>query len=204
MTHDAGGAPATTGPEPYRGRDDDEEHAAVRQHYEAFFDRDGEELVWPAGPAAHRLGAFRVLEIPPGERTQLWTYASIGAFALREPRHELLLLVAERTGRAVELVTIAAAYHQARGLRAGERIALGEPWLEGASCDALLASEPTPFGPALDRAPVGARAAARVLWLLPITPAERRFAAEHGAAELEQRFDDAPPEYWRRDRASIV
>jgi hypothetical protein len=190
-------------PTPYRGLDDDEEHAALRQHYEAYFDREGEEITWPHGPAAHRMGAFRVLEVPPNEHTPLWTYASIGAFALREPRLELLLLIAERSSRGVELVTIAAAYHQARGLRVGDRVALGEPWLEGATCDALLVSAPSPFGPALERAQAGARAV-RVLWLLPITPAERRFAGERGAEELEQRFDDSPPEYWRHDRASVV
>jgi hypothetical protein len=188
---------------PYRGLDDDEAHAAIRQHYEAYFDREGEELTWPHGPAAHRMGAFRVLEVAPGERTQLWTYASVGAFVLREPGLELLLLIAERSTRAVELVTIAAAHHQARGLRAGERIALGEPWIDGAMCDALLVSARTPFGAALERAQAGGRAV-QVLWLLPITPAERRFAAERGVEELEQLFDDSPPEYWRRDRASVV
>lgn len=195
--------PSSAAPEAYRGLDDDEDHAAVRQHVEAFFDREGEELTWPHGPAAHRMGPFRVLEVPPNERTRLWAYASVGAFALRDPCVELLLLAPERTPRGVELVTIAAAYHQANGLRAGDRFAIGEPWLPGATCDAFLVSAPHPFGESLERARGGAHPI-RILWLLPITPAERRFAHEHGVSELELRLEDAAPEYWRPDRPSTV
>jgi hypothetical protein len=185
---------------------DDETHAAVRMHYETFFDREGVELTWPHGPAAHRLGAFRVLEVPPNEQTALWTYASVGAFALGpgtgEPL-EFLLLTEQATERGVELVTMVAAYHHTGRLALGSRLPLGQPWLEGATCDAFLLSVPHPFGPTLETARVGERAV-RVLWLLPITSAERRFAAQHGLEALEQRLDDAPVEYWRADRPSVV
>jgi hypothetical protein len=195
--------PPPPAPEAYRGLDDEEDHAAIRQHIEAFFEREGEELTWPHGPAAHRMGPFRVLQIPPNERTRLWTYVSVGAFALRDPCVELLLLAEERTPRGVELVTIAAAFHQASGLRPGDRLPLGEPWLPGATCDAFLVCAPLPFGPTFERARGGAHPI-RILWLLPITAAERRFASERGVDELELRFEDATLEYWRRDRASVV
>jgi hypothetical protein len=188
---------------PYRGLDDDEDHAAVRQHYEAFFDREGEELTWPHGVGAHRMGAFRVLEVPPNERTPLFTYASVGAFALREPCIELVLLTGERSARAVELVATAAAYHQATGLSVGDRMPLGRPWLAGSTCDAFLVSPPHPLGATFERARGGTRPV-RVLWLMPITPAERRFAAENGVAELELRFEDAPVEHWVAGRPSVV
>jgi len=188
---------------PYLGRDDDEDHAAIRQHLEAFFDREGEELTWPHGVGAHRMGAFRVLAVPPNERTALHTYASIGAFALREPCVELVLLTAERSSRAVEIVATAAAYHHATGLRAGDRWVLGQPWLPGSACDAFLVSPPHPLGPTFERARGGTRPV-RMLWLLPITPAERRFAHENGVAELELRFEDAPIEFWAPGRPSVV
>jgi hypothetical protein len=187
----------------YRGLDDDEDHAALRQHYEAFFDREGEELTAQSSPFSHRMGAFRVLEVAPNDISPLWTYATIGAFALRTPAVEFALAVGERSARAVELLTIAAAHHQTRGLGPGDRLPLGEPWLDGATCDAFLVSDKHPLGTTFERARAGA-AAVRVLWLLPITPAERRYAAEHGTRELEQRFDDTPIEYWRRDRPSVV
>jgi hypothetical protein len=190
----------------YRGLDDDEDHAALRQHYEAFFDREGEELTSPSSPFSHKMGAFRVLEVPPNEATPLWTYATIGAFALRSPGAapvEFALSLDECSARAVELLTIAAAHHQTRGLSPGDRLPLGEPWLEGATCDAFLVSDKHPLGATFENAHVGTFAV-RILWLLPITPAERRYGADHGASELELRFDDAPVEYWRRDRPSVV
>jgi hypothetical protein len=193
-------------PEDYRGAGDDEAHDAIRQHYETFFDREGRELTWPRGPGAHRLGAFRVLEVPPNERTALWTYASVGAYAFTPPGEEaieLVLLTEQPTGRGVELVTLAATYHQTRRLQPGHRLPLGEPWLEGGTCDAFLVSRPHPFEATFGTIPLGARSV-RVLWLLPITPAERRFAGDHGVEALEQRFDDAVVEYWRPGRASVV
>jgi hypothetical protein len=190
----------------YTGLDDDEAHGAIRQHYETFFDRDGEELTWPHGAEVHRLGAFRVLQVPPNDQTGLWTYASVGAFALGQPGQdplEFFLLTQDATERGVELVTMVASYHHTRHLGLGQRLPLGEPWLEGATCDAFLVSLPYPFGPTLETARVGARLV-RVLWLLPITAAERRFASQQGLDALEQRFDDARIEYWRPDRASVV
>jgi hypothetical protein len=191
---------------PYAGFDDDEAHASVRQHYETYFDREGEELTWPHGPARGRLGAFRVLRIPPNEQTKLWTYASVGAFALGPndaEATEFLLLTQEATDRGVELVTLAADYHHSQRLALGSRLPIGEPWLEGATCDAFLVSLPYPFGPTLQKVRAGDRVV-RITWLLPITPAERRFAAQHGLEALEQTLDDAPVEYWRPDRPSVV
>jgi hypothetical protein len=191
---------------PYSGLDDDELHAGVREHYETFFDRDGEELIWPHGPARGRLGAFRVLRLPPNDETRLWTYASVGAFALGAPGTgplEFLLSMEEANDRGIELVTQVADYHHSQGLTLGHRLALGEPWLEGATCDAFLVSPPYPFGPTLATVRVGDRVA-RVLWLLPITAAERRLAALQGLDALEQRIDDARIEYWRADRPSVV
>jgi hypothetical protein len=191
---------------PYTGLDDDEAHAGVRQHYETFFDREGVELTWPHGPARARLGAFRVLRIPPNDQTNLWTYGSVGAFALgpsdAEPI-EFLLLTPAATDRGVELVTLAADVHHSQRLALGSRLLVGEPWLEGATCDAFLVSLPYPFGPTIQKVRVADRVV-RISWLLPITAAERRYAAQHGLEALEQTLDDAPVEYWRPDRPSVV
>jgi hypothetical protein len=43
-----------------------------------------------------------------------------------------------------------------------------------------------------------------VLWLLPITEAEKRYKNTAGLEALEQRFDEMELEYWRSDRASAV
>jgi hypothetical protein len=43
-----------------------------------------------------------------------------------------------------------------------------------------------------------------VLWLLPITKAERELKVKEGLEALEQRFDACALEYWIPDRASVV
>lgn len=44
----------------------------------------------------------------------------------------------------------------------------------------------------------------RVLWLLPITQAEKRYKDAAGVETLEQRFDAVGLEYGRPDRPSAV
>jgi Suppressor of fused protein (SUFU) len=194
-------------PQLYRGGEgDSERHAAMRSHYESFFDTAGREVYWPVGPAVHAMPGFRVLEIPPNAETALWTYASVGAFASARGRDtpvEFLLMTEAQTGRGVELVTMVAHYHLHHPLGLGHTLAIGEAWLPGASCDAFLVSPPYPFGPSLERAPLG-EGEAHVCWLLPVTPAERRFVKTHGVEALVAEFDLAQLRYWRPDRRSLV
>jgi hypothetical protein len=94
-------------------------------------------------------------------------------------------------------------YHLKEGLGLGHTFPIGEPWLPGSSCTSMLVSLPYPFGPELERCrtPMGD---VRVLWLLPITEAERQYKVTAGLLALEQRFDAAALEYWRSDRTSVI
>jgi hypothetical protein len=197
-------------PRLYRGdAGDSERHAALRSHYESFFDSAGRELTWPAGsagPAPHVVPGFRVLELPPNGETALWTYASMGVFASARGSDtpiEFLLMTERQTGRGVELLTMVVHYHLSQPLGLGHMLAIGEPWLPGASCDGFLVSLPYPFGPSFQRAPLG-EGEAHLYWLLPITAAERRFAKAHGVEALEAEFERAQVGYWVPDRRSVV
>ena len=75
--------------------------------------------------------------------------------------------------------------------------------MPGSSCDHMLVSLPYPFGPDLQACHVG-DLHVEVLWLLPITQAEREFKAASGQEALEQRFDEAALRYWDIRRASVV
>ncbi len=66
-----------------------------------------------------------------------------------------------------------------------------------------MVSLPYPFGPKLEWLESG-EVRTRVLWLLPITSAERAFLTSDGVNALEQKFDDAAIEYWDIDRPSVV
>ncbi|HVF60298.1 MAG TPA: suppressor of fused domain protein [Thermoanaerobaculia bacterium] len=179
----------------------------LRAHLSTFFSgHEATEDVWLEGPLAQRAPWFSVLRFAPGPRTPLWTYASIGASALDNPRDALLefvVVVEKPTRRAVELLTMTADYHADHGLGPGHTGGFGEPWLPGADCEDFLISLPYPFGPDLEICQLDDRHV-HFLWLLPITGAERRFAVDHGLEALEQRFESSGLRYWSKRRASVV
>jgi hypothetical protein len=155
---------------------------------------------------ARELARFFAETNAPPPRTSLWSYVSVGAIDLQPPseeRLEFLLCTPEQSDRAVELVTMAAWYHAKEGLGLGHTLPIGEPWLPGATCDCLLVSLPYPHGPELERLPLEG-GEGQVLWLLPITAAEREYKVTHGIEALEQLFDANELEYWDCDRPSVV
>lgn len=178
---------------------------AVVGHLETFFaGHPGKEERWSAGPLAQDED-FIVMRYAPGPKTDLWTYCSVGASlpALGAQRHEFFALSPRSDIRLVELVTMVAHYHRTEKLGPFHMFPIGEPWLDGASCDAFLVSLPYTFGPALERLD-SESVTARFLWLLPITSAERQFAKTNGVDALEERFDKARLEYWDIARRSVA
>lgn len=180
-------------------------NASVRQHLRRFFTgHTCEEHQWTLGRAVEELPRMRVAEFAPGPRTGLWVYVTVGAWEARAvPQLEFLIAAPEQDQRHIELVTMAAWYHGRRGLGAGHTLPIGEPWLPGSACEFFLVSLPYPFGPELEvcNLPDGHL---HVLWLLPITAAERGFKVREGVEALEQRFDECCLAYWAPDRASAV
>ena len=94
-------------------------------------------------------------------------------------------------------------YHRHKHLDCGHTLPIGEPWLPGSTCNHFLVSLLYPFGPKLENCEVAGEPM-RVLWLLPITAAERAFKVEYGLEALEQKFDDVGLEYWNPGRVSAV
>jgi hypothetical protein len=186
---------------------------AVHRHVEAFFDghevrmdlRDDETI-------QARLPGFRVIRVSPGPRSTLWTYVSAGCWdATHHGEHGLEFVLTGREEPSdldVHVLAITAYYHcnpddETYRLDIGHTVPLGEPYEPGASVDHLLVSLPYPFGPDLEVCDWDG-GHARLLWLLPITAAEKRFRHEHDLEALEQRFDDAKLHYWDLARPSVV
>jgi hypothetical protein len=131
-------------------------------------------------------------------------YATIGAWEARDDsRLEFLIIAPERDQRHVELLFMATWYHGRHCLGTGHTLPIGEPWLPGSACDHFLVSLPFPFGPRLEVCDFPDWHL-HVLWLLPITAAEREFKMREGQEALERRFDACALEYWVSDRASVV
>lgn len=177
----------------------------IRQHLQRFFaGHRCEEQVWTLGPAHAELPRLRVAEFGPGPKSDLWVYATIGAWEARDdPLLEFLIAGLHRDPRHIELLFMTAWYHRHHGLGAGHTFPIGEPWLPGSACDSFLVSLPYPFGPDLEICNFSDRHV-HLLWLLPITAAEREFKVREGWEALEQRFDEAAIEYWSPSRPSVV
>ena len=182
-----------------------EANAVVRQHIQQFFaGHSCEEFQWTLGRAVEELPRLRVVEFAPGPRTWLWVYATVGAWEARhDPRLEFLIAAPQRDQRHVELVTMAAWYHGRHRLGVGHTLPLGEPWLPGSALDHFLVSLPYPFGPDLEVCNLP-DSHLHVLWLLPITVAEREHKVREGAESLEKQFDACGLEYWNPHRLSAV
>ena len=180
---------------------------AVEEHVRRFFHgQQVEAFTWTAGPVLNANPHFRALRIAPAEPGGLWQYVSVGGWAAAEGQGrglEFVISTLAETPRAVELLAMVVYYHRSGRLGLGHTLPIGEPWLAGSACDHLLVSLPYPFGPDLQTCHVGDRHV-DVLWLLPITQAERDFKAAHGLEVLEQRFDQAALEYWDIGRKSVV
>jgi hypothetical protein len=177
----------------------------VRQHLRRFFEgHPYREHTWSRGPAVRDLPELRIMEFAPGFRTSLWVYATVGASAAHaDPGLEFVLVAPAQDARHIELATMMAWYHLKEKLGLGHTLPIGEPWLPGSLCTSMLVSLPYPFGPELERGKLPG-GDVRVLWLLPITEAEKQYKNRLGVEALEQQFDAVSLEYWRPDRASVV
>jgi Suppressor of fused protein (SUFU) len=180
---------------------------AVEEHVRRFFQgQQAEAVTWSTGPIVATNPHFRTLRIAPGSSGGLWHYVSVGGWAATEGQGyglEFVISTPAATPRAVELLAMTVYYHQTRRLGLGHSFPVGEPWLAGSACDHMLVSLPYPFGPDLQTCHVG-DLHVEILWLVPITQAERDYKVASGQEALEQRFEDAGLRYWDLQRASVV
>ncbi|WP_327187378.1 suppressor of fused domain protein [Streptomyces sp. NBC_01334] len=162
------------------------------------------------GPIEDRAPGFRVFRVHPAHPGDWWLYVTSGCwestqrdghgaeFIRAAPRDEWLNL---------ESVTMNAYYHCGpahQRLDVGHTVPIGRPWLDDSNCDHYLVSLPYPFGPEFEICEWGDGAHARILWLLPITKAEKDFRREAGLEALESRFEDLEIDPVDPRRASVV
>jgi hypothetical protein len=184
---------------------------SLRQHIQSFFEGHAiNERFWKVGPILKTLPQFKVFEIEPGPKNNLWTYVSSGAqqASPSEGLLEFMIIAPSKNARHVELLAMTAYYHAdpQRRLGLGHTFPIGESWLPGSRCDHFLVSLPYPYGPELEtwQTPDEPYCHGHILWLLPITRAEREYKVLQGLEALEQRFEQMGIEYWQVDRKSVV
>jgi hypothetical protein len=159
------------------------------------------------GPIQKVAPGFHALSIGPGPRTKLWSYVSVGGALVTKPGRpviEFLVMSEQESDAMVERLAMTVYYHHRETLGVGHTYPFGKPWVDGSTLDHVLVSRPYPFGPALESFPLADGGHGRLLWLVPITAAERKYKIEHGLDALETLFDRANLEYWNTSRLSLV
>ncbi len=117
---------------------------------------------------------------------------------------ELHLLAPVRDLGHVELLHAVAHFHTtAEHLNAGHTVNFGRPWIEASACTHGLISLPYLDGPDLENLETE-KGLVRLLWLIPITDAERRYAMSNGLNALEEAFETGPFNYLDPRRRSVV
>src|SRR5688500_3471696 len=160
---------------------------AVTDHVKRFFEgHDVRPLNWSAGPIRKRVPEFGVLAVAPGPKlVGLWTFISVGCWdATQQEGHGLeFVLMAEGEDEIHAESLAMAAYYHARPLEQrldhGHTVPIGRPWVDDSLSDHLLVALPYPLGPNFEVCSWRG-GHARLLWLLPITEAERAFKSTQG------------------------
>jgi hypothetical protein len=192
------------------GTNVDEAHHALHDHLEMFFQgHEIDRLPGVAGPIEQRIPGFRIFRVGPGPRIDGWTYVTSGCWnATSVDGHgmEFVLTAPADDWQHHESVTMNAFYHAGpphQRLDHGHVVPIGRPWVADSACDRYLVSLPYPFGPDFEVC-TWDRGHARILWLLPITPAERDLVVSEGLEALETLFEDAEIDFLDPSRASVV
>jgi hypothetical protein len=139
----------------------------------------------------------------------MWTFATVGAWrATEDEPHSLEFVAVARSESAAVLwhMTLAAYYHAGppeNRLGVGHTVPIGEGWVPDSPLDALLVSLPYLWGPDLEHCQLPGRHV-QVLWLIPISEAERRFASENGFDALEARFEETGFDYLDPFRPPVI
>lgn len=188
----------------------DEAHQALRDHLEGFFRGHVIDcLPGVPGPVEERIPGFRIFRIGPGPRFGGWTYVSSGCWnATSAEGHglEFVLTASVDDWQHLESVTMNAYYHAGpphQRLDHGHVAPIGRPWFADSACDRYLVSLPYPFGPDLEVC-AWDNGHTRILWLLPITTAERDVVMNAGLEALEMLFDEAEIDFTDPHRPSVV
>jgi hypothetical protein len=139
----------------------------------------------------------------------MWVFATIGAWrATADQDHgfEFLAVARSESAGVMWRLALTAYYHagpEENLLDLWHMVGIGEGWVEGSPLDAILVSLPYLWGPDLEHCQLPDRHI-RVLWLIPISEAERQFVREHGVDALEDRFEASSFDYLDPFRPSVV
>jgi hypothetical protein len=167
-------------------RNDDSVHDGVLAHYRTVWPgRNVESVHWTPEHMATRLPDLQIAKVAPIPSSNMWIFATIGAWRATEAEsHGTEFLAVSRSEAAAVLTHLGqlAYYHAGppeNRLGVGHTVPIGEGWVPGSPLDAVLVSLPYLWGPALEHCQLPGRHI-QVLWVIPIYERERAYKIEHG------------------------
>lgn len=177
----------------------------LARHYSKFFGTSYNVYRWEKGPVNEIGPDFSVLEFPSIPTRGGWIYCT-SCMALASDSHgiELFMIAPVQDHQNIELLTVVAHFHRtATRLKCGDTVDFGTSWGGANKCDCGLISLPYLFGPPLENLEIASKNI-RILWLLPITRAEREYKIKFGLEALEAKFEDPKFNYLNQARKSVV
>jgi hypothetical protein len=185
----------------------DQYYVELIGHYQSVWGPDYNGLHAKGGRSGELPAVFFVLEFPPTIGRGVWVYATIGMSIQRdEVPIEVHLFSPRKHAEHVDTLAAIAHYHRTgTSLGPNHTVNLGRPWMPLSRCDCALISPPFPDGKAMTTIEGRDHSQeTQLLWMMPITQAEREYAKAHGIEEFWTRFDQNPVSYVDVQRESVV
>jgi hypothetical protein len=180
----------------------------LQAHYQKHWKREGTRIRLSEGPLWELPEDYCVMVFPPSVsplKPHPWIYATCGMSqgSNGEPL-ELFIHSPVESHQVVDLLNMTAHFHHTgERLGWGHTVNFGKSWLPESKCDHGLISLPYLDGPRLEQASIDG-ANVRILWLIPITKAEREFKKAQGLEALEALFQKKQFNYLDPARPSVA
>lgn len=178
----------------------------IIEHYQKVWKNEGEMYLWDKGPFEKMPFDFRVLEFPPSNSRDMWTYATCCMSQLEDLNPiELHLFSCKKDEKIIELLTATAYYHRnTEKLKLWNTVNFGKSWQDQSICNYGIISLPYLDGPDIENLKSNGTNIVNFYWLIPVTKSEVEFKKKHGIEELEKQFEKEGLDYINPERMSIV
>jgi hypothetical protein len=178
----------------------------IINHYQRTWQNKYSLYLLDKGPINRLPLDFRVLEFPPSEKRNMWTYATC-CMSNKEDTSpiELHIFSSFRDEGLIELLTAVTFFHRNTSLLGlNHTVNFGKSWQKESLCKYGFISLPFLDGPELEDLHLKyENKMVKFYWLIPVTEREVNFKISNGVVALEEEFDKGL-DYLNHTRESLV
>lgn len=178
---------------------------SVIKHYSSFWGKEYNVLTWDVERAKELGEDFCILEFPPRDSKNMWTYATCCMSNDDDNPIELHIYSKDKDESLIALLTIIAHFHRFdEKLGLSHTVNFGVPWKPRSNCSYGLISLPYLDGIEFELLNIGKNRIVHFYWLVPITKEEVTFKKENGIDSLEDIFEKDELNYIDPLRNSVI